>query len=107
MTWTIYKGDMSEELKYGLTAWGGTLGVISHFRTKRFEALGRFAGGAFKELSVGIAQLDCDVTESLFVMSNCLLKVKISIDTLTPEMALTSVDLPCATCPMVPMLMVA
>lgn len=72
MPWAIHEGDVSDQQEGGLAAGSGALGGVFLARAEGLEALWSWAGGALVELGIGIAQLNCDVTEALFVVAHSL-----------------------------------
>ena len=72
MPWAIDEGDMSDQLQDGIAADGSALGVVFHLWAEGLEALRWGASWAFVKLGVCITQLDGDVSETFFVMTNGL-----------------------------------
>ena len=77
MPWAIDEGHVPDQLQNGVATVSGALGVVFHLRTKRLEAFRRLASGAFVKLSIGITQLDGDVSETFLVVTNGLLRVNV------------------------------
>ena len=72
MSWAIDEGNVSDEEKGRIAAWGGALGRVLLLGAKRLEALGRGTSGALVQLGVRIAELDGDVSEAFFVVTHSL-----------------------------------
>ena len=123
MTWAINEWYVTDQQKSWFTARSSALGRVFFLWTEGLKAFRRLASGALVKLSVGISKLDSNISDDLLVMFDSLyynslncqiektekisLRQESEVLTLTPEIARTKVDLPWATWPMVPMLMVA
>lgn len=106
MPWAINERHMSNEEQLRFTY--GALGRVLLLRPERLEAVGWLTSWTLVQLRIRITQLNGNVSEAFLVVAHGLLRIsQMSVITLTPEMARTRVDLPWATWPMVPILMVA
>ena len=72
MAWAIDEGDVSNQQQGGIAPRSGALRAVFLLRAEGLVTLRRLASRAFIKLRVGITELDCDVSESLFVVTHSL-----------------------------------
>lgn len=63
---------MTNEEELGLAARSCTLGAVFLLRAERLEAFGCLASGALVQLGISVTELNCDVSEALFVVAHSL-----------------------------------
>ena len=83
MTWTVNERDVSQQHHLDTAFALGSIAIvnfvvawfgITHSRPEGLETLGLWALGAREEFGIGVPKLDCDVSELLTEVLDCLRK---------------------------------